>query len=277
VASRSEAVDSARTFKLDSERELDFSPLDALLGIDGSVTRLLEVLVWGAGDVSAEAAGRSGKATGEEIVAALATVLDRRADDLIDLRRAAIAWLGNDTLPKVSSEATASALDALTRLSMPARVVAAYDTSAKDGGLWDLVVGYESDDLIALAAVETMILGTRPVALARCAHCELPFIARHRTETYCRRSAPGLGVGSRTCQDVGPQKRYAAALGGAEAIYRKNYKRLDNQVRRGALSRAEVDLWRDTARAALAKAKAENWSDGQYASHLQLIEPEGDD
>lgn len=259
-------------------RPLPFSPLDALLGLDGSLARLVALVVWGAGDIVADAKSRSGKLRGDLVVDALQAFAAERQADLEKLENAAVGWLGDSTLPEHSDDELVEALADLKELAATVTVVPDYDDKSGPG-LFELAPAYESDDLVALAAVEVMILGAADVVLRKCGHCERPFVMRHANEVYCHRQAPGHGITAPNgkCRDVGPQRRYADQLDGAEAIYRKTYKRLDNKVRRGSLTREQLDEWRERARKTLEAAQKNRWTNLEFESALRIIEPGSED
>lgn len=108
----------------------------------------------------------------------------------------------------------------------------------------------------------------------RCEHCGNLFVPQNRSDqVYCQRPAPGEGPDGRTCQQVGPQARYHTRLTGVRAVYRRDYKRLDNYVRRGWLGREDLDRWRVAARDLLAEAEREQWELGEFEERFAGLEP----
>lgn len=81
-----------------------------------------------------------------------------------------------------------------------------------------------------------------------CEYCGRRFIPKRSDQSFCYRVAPGET--ERSCQQVAPQRRYAERISPERAAYRREYKRLDNCVRRGQMTRAELDAWREANRPA---------------------------
>lgn len=250
------------------------SPLQLLLGTaTGDDTRLLE-LVSGAGiDWATDALGLERLADRAMVLCRDLAELARKAlaerrEDLEELNSVAALLLGTDEWP--SETPVVDALAALERLCEPVRVVPEYDLGA--GRLFDT---HGSGDLLALAAVELALRGRAGQQVVPCAHCRCLFVPAERTdELYCRRTAPGLPVGLRRCNQVGPQRRYHEALTEVQAAYRREYKRLDTRSRRGLFPRSALDRWRAQARDLLDQAEAEGWPVDRYLEALAGIAPD---
>lgn len=268
------AVDLERSFVVGSKRETVRSPLNAVLGFDGSATRYLDVAVWGLGlDWAATILGRRLPAEGTSMTGAAALGLiegaaGARSEDLRALASAA-EHLGGAVEP----EPRAQHVVTLSRLMAPLRITAAHRMTLDD---WAgrLAPVYRADDLLALAALELVLATEAGRFVSRCAHCDRLFLPANRTdEIYCSRPAPGEVVGGRTCRQLGPQRRYSASLDDLGAAYRRAYKRLDNRERRGHILRSHLDSWRLAARSLLAEAEAAAWDRSRFEQALAEIEP----
>ena len=190
-------------------------------------------------------------ATGAELVEIVrrfrtARVQDvKLLEDLLTLREARVLATSKHELD-VADRDLIQARDRTDELLSRVRVVARFDLLAQPFGP-DWREAYESDDIVALALAELLDVRREGAKFPICSLCGRPFQTLERTdEQYCRRPAPGeaLSAASRTCQKLGPQRAYAASLGGVAAVYRARYKALDKRVRRGTLQREQVDAWR---------------------------------
>ncbi len=257
-------VDLARPWRVGNEVERSASPLLLILGLDGSDTRLLE-LAFGAGADWLK--GLRDEASGSEVCEAVAGAVTANAKRIDALRRS--VELSETSPPSVAEKVRS----ALANLTADVRIVPGLDHVT---GAW--VETYEADDPIALAAIELLVRERRGDQLAVCGLCGCPFVTVNRIdELYCRRSAPGEALGGRTCHQLGPQRRYAAELGGHEAAYRTEYKRLDKWARRGAIDRTQLDQWRTRARAALEQGRHRRWTLDRFKRELAALEPERKD
>ncbi len=251
------------------------SPLDLLLGQDGSAARALSLasalgLDWTARKL------RAGRRLREaEVVATVRTALDERASDLQDLREAAETLLNVNLGDDRDHEAPAMTVEEWITQRDRAMVLMArlLEGVRLRPAISDRVIdAHESDDPLSLAAVEALLMGRRRRPLWECRHCGLPFVQAERVDQfYCRRPAPGDP--RRTCAVLGPQRQYAQNIGALEAAYRREYKRLDNRVRRGRFTRAALDQWRQRARALLEAAQRRSWSEDRLVKELRSIEP----
>lgn len=262
-------IDLERLYEVGEERSARLpSPLELLLGVDGSAGRDLALCVFAAG-LDWTGVGQS-PVRGSEARSAVRAALDGRADDLAALRLAAGAWLGPE---EADEPALWAGRDQLARLMAGVEVVPR--VSEKTGRL---VATYQAADLFALAAVEMTLRVTLDEAMNRCAHCECLFLPVERSdERYCRRAAPGQPVGGRTCQQLGPQRRYEASHhDDLRAAYRRAYKRLDVRARRGRITRDALSAWREQARLLVKRGEARRWGVARFEQELLGIEPKED-
>lgn len=269
LRSTSIEVDLKRSYEVGAERGLSRSPLELLLGVDGSAGRDLALCVFAAGlDWTGEEIVDD-ELRGSDVRSMVRDALDARPEDLLALRQAATAWLGPED---VDQAALWAGRDHLARLMAGVEMVPL--VREKTG---KLVAAYKSADLFALAAVEITLRLTLDEAMNRCAHCGCLFLAVERSdERYCRRAAPGEPVGGRGCQEIGPRRRYEAAhVDDLRAVYRRAYKRLDVRSRRGHLGREAVAQWRQRARSLIQQAEAEEWDVQRFEHELLSIEPKG--
>lgn len=94
-------------------------------------------------------------------------------------------------------------------------------------------------DLPALAAWSLAeALRRQRVVLATCPKCNRPWVAQDGQE-YCERPAPGH---SRNCREVAKEERFLSSPD--VRAYRREYKRLHELSRRGTLSTADLNAWR---------------------------------
>ena len=101
--------------------------------------------------------------------------------------------------------------------------------------------GIPDDDLLALAAWSLIMLVIRGrFHLVTCPICAAPWLAPDDRNPYCTRPAPGRS--RRSCRDVNRERELHDEP--AYALYRREYKRITESVRRGALSQDDADAWR---------------------------------
>ena len=258
LRSASLEIDLERSYEERVDRELSRSPLELLLGIDGSAGRDLALCVFAAGLDWTGGEIVKDQLRGSDVRSIVRYALDARADDLAALRQAATASLWPE-------EPDDKALMAGTTM-VPG--------ISPDGRL---VVAYRSTDLFALAAVEATLRSAQGWTLNTCTHCGCLFLPVERNdERYCRRAAPGEPVTGRGCQEIGPRRRYEAAhVDDLRAVYRRAYKRLDVRSRRGHLSRDAVAQWRQQARGLIEQGEAHGWDVPRFEHALLSIEPKG--
>lgn len=254
-------VDLDRPWIVEAELEHESSPLQALLGLDGSPTRALEfAFTAGAGWLTWPIGSER---DGAEVVAEVTAMVGRRSGHIEALHR---ALLLADAEPKAAERIRAR----LAELVATVRIVPAFDNET---GRW--IETYESEDPIALAAVELLVREQRGDKASECRLCGRPFLAANRSdEVYCRRAAPGQPFGGRSCHELGPQRLYAAELGELESAYRTEYKRLDKWARRDHIDRRQLDRWRKDARAALEQGRRRRWSVERFRRELEGLEPQ---
>lgn len=269
-------VDLDRTFTISGTRSVEKSPLEGLLGIvnNDSSTRRLELVVWGAGldwawaELGQKPPRAGTKLTGHEVVGVVDEALTKLKVPLALLARAAALFADEADLGQV--------LHQLGRLEQHANnVTREIDLFSPGDGERAVVVDTPvSDDLIGLAVVELTLRFRAEETGAVCANCNSLFFHAERTdEIYCRRAAPGEPVGGRTCRQIGPQKRYAGKIDELTVTYRRRYKRLDQQARRGDFDRAALDKWRTQARNLLDLAQKSRWSADEFDRALDEYDP----
>lgn len=261
------------------------SPLHLVLGVADAppeATRIMELVHTAGIDWACDALGEAAPEVGAIVFGhAAATMAERalrqRADDLAAFADTAVGLLGQDAVAQLDRDRVQGVLDTV-RVRLPSTVIGA-------GSVYE---EHESDDLVAVATIDLLLHGRywtdvrrsrgRAVAnLTECQHCGHLFVPTERVdEIYCRRAAPGEPPGGRKCEDVGPQRRYHDDLDELTRTYRREYKRLDNHVRRDRLTRDQLDEWRTLARALLEQAQSDGWDVDHYRSALVTIEPGGD-
>ena len=236
------------------------SPLHLLTGLDGSATRLLELATWAGMDwVPGSNLAVGNRVIGTAAVERVGAALAKRGDD-IELLAELMVELPDQNKARRLADLVRGVHLAVAPFADPLTGWA--------------VEAYESDDLVALAAAELLVRSGRREGSQVCAHCGRPFLLAGRSDAvYCRRSAPGEAVGSRTCQRIGPQRQYAERLSDLGASYRAAYKRLDLRCRRGRFSREALDLWRWKARELLETAERASWGRDRLERELSKIEP----
>jgi len=268
LRSASLEIDLERSYEEGVDRELSRSPLELLLGIDGSAGRDLALCVFAAGLDWTGGEIVKGQVRGSDVRSIVRYALDARADDLAALRQAATASLWPE---EPDDKALMAGRYDMERLMAGTTMVPGISSDGR------LVVAYRSTDLFALAAVETTLRSAQGWTSNRCTHCGCLFLPVERNdERYCRRAAPGEPVGGRGCQEIGPRRRYEAAhVNDLRAVYRRAYKRLDVRSRRGHLSRDAVAQWRQQARGLIEQGEAEGWDVPRFEHALLSIEPKG--
>lgn len=265
--------DRERSYKVGEHRSTPKSPLNLLLGLDGSDTRIFSLVAWGVGlDWATAAIGGDQLADGSvlagaEVLEIVRDALDQIEADLHALMTAVDTVLGLGLLePGPAKEA----IEKLDQLCEDVTVIALWESAAAT-----FVDGHRSESLLGLAAVEALRIASRSGRVVECAYCGRKFVPHERAdELYCRRSVPGGPSGGRTCRQVGPQRRYAEGMGAVTAAYRRSYKRLDNRVRRGQLQRWRVDEWRVQAKALVDRAQRRGWSIEKFEQELESLNPE---
>lgn len=94
-------------------------------------------------------------------------------------------------------------------------------------------------DLPALATRALLeAVRSRPVVVRDCPLCRRPWITT-RGQEYCLRPAPGY---TRACREIAKEARFLANPDVRD--YRREYKRLHELKRRGTISMAELNAWR---------------------------------
>jgi hypothetical protein len=105
---------------------------------------------------------------------------------------------------------------------------------AGDGGVTDV------PDLAALAAWCLVELVRRmPLKLKKCPTCHRPWLDTPGGSRYCERRAPGQ---ARDCRTLAKEKRLTSDSN--YRAYRREYKRLDDALRRTAITALELGDWR---------------------------------
>lgn len=271
VASSALDVDLGRSWTVATPRPTGVvSPLGALLGTVGtdSPTRRLELAVWGVGlDWAWRILGRPPRRTGSKL----------RGSEIVEVVDEALGQLGGalELLDRAAARFEDGPLLAgLKQLEGHVRSVGREVDLFYPGGSGPILLDAQvSDDLVGLAAVEMLLRFRAGEQAARCAHCGCTFFYAERSdEVYCRRAAPDEPIGGRTCRQVGPQRRYAANIDEFTVVYRRRYKRLDQQARRGTISRAGLDGWRTKASLFLEAAREQKWTAGEFARRLDALE-----
>ena len=135
----------------------------------------------------------------------------------------------------------AEALDVLTDCALQGQCIV-LDKSGRE----EMVLCFEAGvDLTAFltASLTDLIGGGMEITL--CQHCGRPFISAGRA-IYCDRPAQPSG----TCRTVGATRKYHKSLEENPAVgrYRRAYKRHYARLMKGAVSRADFEGWRDTAK-----------------------------
>ncbi len=203
-----------------------FSHVTGLVAVDPKPARLLALATDGLIHATGE--------TGHELLTNASAWAINHAQTISTFTAAATAEL---TTPTAESR---DFLDGLARTVTPRMP---HETPQRN---W--LLAYESDDVIALAAVEFALLLAAEAAFGICEHCGCLFVMAARSdELYCTRPAPGPDAFTRTCRQVGPQVKYHEHIDDRAAIYRASFKRLDKLVRRKNLDRALLDQWRERA------------------------------
>jgi len=233
------------------------SPLALVLGLDGSETRALE-LAYMSGPSSLGRRLPGEKATGKRVARHVLRAQEKRAADFAAVKD------GVDVLAGYAPDAAVRVQPVLDRLARSVRLTVPDWTDAAHF----MLLAYESEDLLALAAAELFLMAAARANVNVCRHCQCHFVSAERTdEVYCRRAAPGEPVGGRTCRQVGPQRHYAEHLNGPRAIYRREYRRLQKRAARGTYSRDALTAWRAAARPIVERAEREGWAD----SRIELV------
>jgi hypothetical protein len=117
-------------------------------------------------------------------------------------------------------------------------------------------------DLPALAAwCLAEALRRQPIRVAECANCGRPWIVQGR-QKYCQRPADRWHI--RTCREVAKE---AAFLSNPDVLnYRREYKRLHELKRRGTITTAQLNAWRQGNTPSEWRPYAE-WLKGQAKSN----------
>lgn len=256
----------------------DCSPLQLLLGLDGTSARVLELTVHAAGidwatDTLRKRRMRDGATiSGVGVVALAGEALEALAPQLDALTSAAVTLLSADDAGEAWERRAGEAVRNLEPVLAAVTVVPWYDARPEVDRVYDV---HESRDLVALAAAELCERGREDQVVRSCGLCGRPFIPVERAdEVYCRRAAPGQPPWRRTCREVGPQRRYADELDELTAVYRRAYKRLDVRQRRGGFERSLLDEWRSEARRLSDEARRSQWTPEELARALDDIAPE---
>lgn len=264
--------DLLRDYRVAESFWTNASPLQALLGATQEPSRRLGMVTsgskqslngvgvdWVAPLLQDDPPDDGAQLRGEDLLTLVSKALDQIQDDVNALEEVALA-----------TPETPRAAELLDPLLDPLTVV------VPPRGLPRLTVGFESDELVPLAAVELLLfLGANGRGIRRCGHCGRPFMPFSRVdEVYCRREAPGEPLGGSICREVGPQQRYQETRSPLQGVYRQVYKRLDLRQRRGGFPRHELDAWREQGRALLAQAQEEEWAEDRLESALEALAPD---